>query len=95
MTGVPPPWDTAGTPTLLPQWAEDLSRTCQRYIFSTQLVYCGRSVVARRISGTGPELVITRSEDEMRTAIGLKHAPREHERRPGTVRKVNDAPQDY
>jgi hypothetical protein len=70
------PWDGAGAPgTLLPEWAYQLSRRCTRYNFSTQWVHAGRSVVAVRVSCTGPALVITRDEDEMRAAIGLR--PRE------------------
>jgi hypothetical protein len=68
-----PDWDgPAAKRGLLPPWAQELIRTCDRYTFTTTQVYQGRSVLARRISGTGPDVVITRSEDEMRDALGLK-----------------------
>jgi hypothetical protein len=73
VTWLLPAWDgpdPAGR--VLPEWAQDLSRTCTQYNFTTQLVSEGRSVMARRISGTGPLLVMTRSEDEMRAALGLQ-----------------------
>jgi hypothetical protein len=68
-----PAWEGADPwGRVLPEWAEDLSRTCTGYVFTTQLVSEGRSVMARRVSGTGPLLVMTRSEDEMRAALGLE-----------------------
>jgi hypothetical protein len=68
-----PPWESADPAgRVLPEWAADLSRACTGYVFTTQLVSEGRSVMARRVSGTGPLLVMTRSEDEMRAALGLK-----------------------
>ena len=74
MTGILLSWDampTAGR--LLPAWAEQLSRSCDRYTFSTMQVYEGRAVVAVRTgAGTGPLLVVTSDEDEMLIALGLK-----------------------
>jgi hypothetical protein len=71
-----PDWDGAAAKAgLLPPWAQELTRSCDRYTFTTTEVHEGRSVVARRISGTGPDVVITRNEQEMREALGLK--PRE------------------
>jgi hypothetical protein len=68
-----PNWDGTGTTgSPLPPWAQELIRSCDRYTFTTTQVREGRSVEARRISGTGPMLVITHSEDEMRAALGLK-----------------------
>ena len=69
-----PDGDGAGTGRLLPLWAENLTRTCgDRYTFSTMQVYDGRTVVAVKTGeGSGPLLVVTRSEDEMRMALGLK-----------------------
>jgi hypothetical protein len=76
VTWILPDWDGAGAKTgLLPPWAQELTRSCDPYTFTTTQVREGRSVVARRISGTGPDVVITRSEDEMRAALGL--TPRE------------------
>jgi hypothetical protein len=73
VTWLLPAWEGADPAVrALPEWAADLSRTCTGYVFTTQLVSEGRSVMARRVSGTGPLLVMTRSEDEMRAALGLK-----------------------
>jgi hypothetical protein len=73
VTWLLPTWDGADPAgPVLPEWAEHLSRTCTGYVFTTQLVSEGRSVMARRTSGTGPLLVMTRSEDEMRAALGLQ-----------------------
>lgn len=59
--------------SMLPEWAQSLSRTCDGYTFATIRVYNGRSVVATRVSGTnGPAVVITHDEEEMRVALGLK-----------------------
>jgi hypothetical protein len=61
------------SPSALPEWAESLGRSCGRYKFTTQQVYDGRSVVATKTGdGPGPLLVITRIEEEMRAALGLR-----------------------
>ena len=67
--------DGAGVKSsLLPPWAQELTRTCGWYTFTTMLVRDGRAVVAAKSGhGPGPLLVITGSEDEMLTALGLKH----------------------
>jgi hypothetical protein len=70
-----PDWDRAGTLNrLLPDWALELSRTCPRYTFATMQVHEGRAVVATLVDGTGPMLVVTRNEDEMRRAIGCNQS---------------------
>jgi hypothetical protein len=60
--------------SLLPGWAQVLRRDLeQRYTLTTMLVHDGRAVVAIKSgSGPGPLLVITRDEDEMLTALGMK-----------------------
>lgn len=61
---------------VLPEWAEQLAQSCSQYRFSSQQVHEGRSVVATRAAdGPGPLLVITRSEEEMRAALGLRPRP--------------------
>jgi hypothetical protein len=69
-----PDWDgVTARDGLLPPWAQELARSCDRYTFTTTQVHAGRAVVAvKSDAGTGPVLVITRSEDEMRGALGLK-----------------------
>jgi hypothetical protein len=68
-----PDWEGAGMGRLLPAWAEELSRTCRTHTFSTMQVSDGRAVVAVQAGdGSGPLLVVTRHEDEMRAALGLK-----------------------
>lgn len=69
-----PDWDGAAAKRgLLPPWAQKLTRTCDRYTFTTTQVHGGRAVVAAKSGdGTGPLLVITASEDEMLLALGLK-----------------------
>jgi hypothetical protein len=68
-----PEWDGGGTRGLLPDWALKLSQRCTRYTFTTTCTHGGRfAVVAERVTGTGPSVVITSSEDEMRAALGLK-----------------------
>jgi hypothetical protein len=69
-----PDWEGAGAKAgLLPPWAQELTRSCDRYTFTTTQVHGGRAVVAIK-SGeiTGPLLVITSNEQEMREALGLK-----------------------
>jgi hypothetical protein len=56
----------------LPEWAERLADECPGYRFSRQRTWGGLSVVAERNAGTGPILVITADEDEMRSALGLR-----------------------
>ena len=76
MSRLLPDWDGAGVGRLLPEWAHELSRTCRTHTFTTMQVYDGRAVVAvQAVDGSGPLLVVTRHEDEMRAALGLK--PRE------------------
>jgi hypothetical protein len=78
VTGMLPSWDGAGTVNrLLPEWALALTRSCgDRYAFSTMQVWEGRAVVAVKTGdGAGPLLIITRNEDEMRQALGLKSSP--------------------
>jgi hypothetical protein len=72
-----PDWEGAGgTGGLLPLWAQELTRSCDRYTFTSTQVHGGRAVVATRSGDvTGPLLVITSNEQEMREALGLK--PRE------------------
>ena len=75
VTGMLPSWDQAGMVNrLLPEWALVLKRLCgDRYAFSTMQVWEGRAVVAVKTGGgTGPLLVVTSIEDEMRQALGLK-----------------------
>jgi hypothetical protein len=69
-----PDWDGAGTHgSLLPSWAQELTRTCSWYTFTTMLVHGGRAVVAAKSGdGAGPLLVVTASEEEMLVALGLK-----------------------
>jgi hypothetical protein len=86
-----PDWDGAGAPNgRLPEWAEELSRACPRYVFSSTTVWNGRAVVAVLTgAGSGPLLVITRDEDEMRAALGLK--PRRTQR-PGSSQDPAPSP---
>ena len=60
--------------SLLPSWAEELTRSCKgRYTFTTMVVHGGRAVVAAKSGdGAGPLLVVTASEEEMLVALGLK-----------------------
>jgi hypothetical protein len=54
----------------LPEWARELSESCSLYAFTTMRVHEGRAVVATRTrDGTGPLLVITADETEMRAAL--------------------------
>lgn len=74
MTVILPDWDgTDVKGSLLPAWAQALGRTCNWYTFTAMLVRDGRAVVASKSGhGPGPLLVITASQDEMLTALGLK-----------------------
>jgi hypothetical protein len=68
-----PDWDGSGANRVLPRWAAELAGTCEAYAFTTMQVHEGRAVVAVKTGdGSGPLLVITRDEDEMLTALGLK-----------------------
>jgi hypothetical protein len=68
-----PDRDGAAAKRVLPEWAEELTRSCDRYTFTTMQVHTGRAVVATKSGdGTGPLLVITSNEAEMRKALGLK-----------------------
>src|SRR5919204_2143841 len=56
----------------LPGWAAELAEACGGYTFMTARVHDGDAVEARRAGdGTGPLVVITGSEEEMRAALGL------------------------
>ena len=60
----------------LPEWAQALSESCSLYAFTTMRVHEGRAVVATRTgNGTGPLLVITADEAEMRAALSLQPNP--------------------
>lgn len=62
----PPGW------VRLPGWAKELSNEYQRYTFARCDVFRGAAVVAvRSTAGAGPMVVITDSETEMRTALGI------------------------
>jgi hypothetical protein len=64
--GCPPGW------ARLPDWAKALSDVYRRYTFARCDVFRGTAVAAvRSAPGTGPMVVITDSETEMRTALGL------------------------
>jgi hypothetical protein len=54
----------------LPGWVSELARDCPGYKFRTQLTYHGRSIVAEQVhDGTGPVVVVTPYEQEMRAAL--------------------------
>jgi hypothetical protein len=61
----------------LPAWAEELAGSCLQYTFTTMRIHDGRRAVvaAKSGDGSGPLLVVTTDEGEMRAALGLK--PRE------------------
>jgi hypothetical protein len=64
--GRPPGW------ARLPDWAKELSNEYQRYTFARCEVFRGAAVAAvRSVAGAGPMVVITDSEAEMRTALGV------------------------
>jgi len=60
---------------VLPEWAMRLADECPNYQFGRQRTANGSSVVAERIGGTGPLVVITAHEDEMRQALTVARAP--------------------
>lgn len=54
----------------LPEWATELADACTGYQFATYLTFHGRAVVAERVAaGSGPLVVITSEEREMRAAL--------------------------
>lgn len=58
--------------TALPDWARELAGECPVYAFAPCDVFRCRAVAAVRMSpGTGPYVVISSDEREMRTALGL------------------------
>jgi hypothetical protein len=69
-----PDWGGAATTNgVLPPWAQELTRACDWYTFTTMQVHEGRAVVAIKSGDhSGPLLVITSNEEEMRDALGLK-----------------------
>ena len=80
-----PDWDMTDVQrgSMLPFWAHELSRDLEgRYRLTTMQVYDGRAVVAVRVDGAGPLLVVTGDEGEMRQALGLK--PLEQTTYPGS-----------
>jgi hypothetical protein len=66
--GQPPPPDIGRK---LPGWARDMAGQYPAYRFATCDVFRGRAVAAVRMQpGTGPHVVITSHESEMRAALG-------------------------
>jgi hypothetical protein len=59
-------------PNGLPEWARALAAQCPGYTFSRCELFRRNSVAAVRAApGTGPDVVITSDEAEMRAALGL------------------------
>jgi hypothetical protein len=53
-------------------WVGQLARDCTGYEFSIYRTFRGRAVIARQVKdGTGPVVVITPDEPEMRRALGV------------------------
>ena len=62
----------AALPNGLPEWARALAAQCPEYTFSRCELFRRNSVAAVRAApGTGPDVVITSDEAEMRAALGL------------------------
>jgi hypothetical protein len=62
----------------MPRWATRLASVVPGYRFSTVRVWDRRPVAAERVSGTtGPIIVITSDENEMRAALGMTSQPAE------------------
>lgn len=56
----------------MPGWATRLASAVPGYRFSTVRLWDKQSVAAERVSGTtGPVIVITSDENEMRAALGV------------------------
>jgi hypothetical protein len=69
----------------MPGWATRLASVVPGYRFSTVRLWDRHPVVAERVSGTtGPVIVITSDENEMRAALGVTSQPA------GDSPKVND-----
>lgn len=57
---------------VLPEWARELAAQCPDYTFSQCELFLRKSVAAVRAApGTGPDVVITSDEAEMRAALSL------------------------
>jgi len=62
----------AALPDGLPEWVRALAAQCPEYTFSRCELFRRNSVAAVRAArGTGPDVVITSDEAEMRAALGL------------------------
>jgi hypothetical protein len=60
----------------MPGWAKRLASVVPGYRFSTVRLWDRHSVAAERVSGTtGPVIVITSDENEMRAALGVTSLP--------------------
>jgi len=60
----------------MPGWATRLASVVPGYRFSTVRLWDRRPVAAERVSGTtGPVIVITSDENEMRAALGVATQP--------------------
>ena len=80
------------TDSRIPEWARRLASAVPGYEFKSYLLSGDRrSVAAERVKGTtGPVIVITSDEKEMRTALGVNAVPGQVRRKPKTLRSGQD-----